>query len=186
RSTCRCYTGRRRPVPGSGRSHDAAHADVGGRGVDRLPLARSGSVAQAVVRRTEVRAALDHTPREGLDRQTRRRTACGRSLVRGRRGEPVRRPLPDVAAHVVEAEAVRRKARDRRGALVAVELEVLPGELALPGVCSWHAAREVLVPPGEGGAVQPAARGALPFGLGRELLPAPGRLRLRVLEGDVQ
>src|SRR4051812_12829469 len=54
---------RRRARPSS---RDAAKADVTGRGVDRLALPCSGAVAQAVVRRTEMRAALDHLAREAL------------------------------------------------------------------------------------------------------------------------
>ena len=53
-------------LPDSGRPHDAAEADVARRRVDRLGLAGGGAVAQAVVRRTEMRAALDHLPRDGL------------------------------------------------------------------------------------------------------------------------
>ncbi len=50
--------GRALPLP-----HDAAEADVAGRRVDRLALARGGAVAQAVVGRAEVGAALDRAAR---------------------------------------------------------------------------------------------------------------------------
>src|SRR4051812_38970737 len=49
---------------GSGVPHYAAEADVRRGGVDRLELPRSRAVAQAVVRRAQVRAALDHAPRD--------------------------------------------------------------------------------------------------------------------------
>src|SRR5262249_95578 len=42
-------------------THDAAKADVAGRSVDRLALARRRPVAQAVVGRAEMRTALHHT-----------------------------------------------------------------------------------------------------------------------------
>src|SRR4029077_16218581 len=41
-------------------SEDAAKADVAGRGVDRLALARCRPVAQAVVGRAQVRTAFHH------------------------------------------------------------------------------------------------------------------------------
>ena len=51
------------------------------------------------------------------------------------RGAPVRRPLPDVAGHVVQAVAVGRVgARRAQVPLEAVGGEVPPGERALPGV----------------------------------------------------
>src|SRR5262245_13299670 len=101
------------------------------------------------------------------------------------RDVPVGRPFPDVPGHVVEVVAVRWEASDRRRALVAVELRVLPGELALPAVRHRLAVREVLVAPGERRAVEPAARGVLPLGLGRQLLARPRRVRLGVLTRDV-
>ena len=98
---------------------------------------------------------------------------------------PVGRPFPDVADHVVEAVAVRRKRPDRRGALVAVRREVLVRERPLPGVRHLAPVRRELVAPGELGAVQPAARGELPFGLGRQLLARPGRVGLGIAVGDM-
>ena len=58
-------------------------------------------------------------------------------------------------------------ATDGRRRRVAVELEVLPGELALPRVGHRSAVREVLVTPGERRIVEAAARGVLPLGLAR-------------------
>jgi hypothetical protein len=52
------------PERARSRPDDAAKADVGGRGVDGLRLARGGPVAQAVVGRAQVRAALDHAARD--------------------------------------------------------------------------------------------------------------------------
>src|SRR5262245_60978631 len=130
---------------------DAAEAQVGHRGLDRLGLASGRPVAQAVVGRTQVRAALHDVARELLAgpanlvalvrrfdprvdaRPGRAATRMGH-LVRVARRVVVRRPLPDVAGHVEEAEAVWPKAADRRRSLVAILREVLPRELALPGV----------------------------------------------------
>src|SRR6266581_5288660 len=109
---------RRRPL-----SHDAAEADVRHAGVDHLRLARGGTVAEAVVRGAEVRAALDHLARDaelrlvrvvalGLrdDARVDGRAAAGLDDLVGAGGDvPVARPLPDVARHVVEPVAVRRE-----------------------------------------------------------------------------
>src|SRR5262245_41424124 len=39
---------------------DAAEADVRGRGIDRLCMTRRRPIAAAIIRRTQMRAALDH------------------------------------------------------------------------------------------------------------------------------
>ena len=104
-------------------------------------------------------------------------------VLRMARDVPVGRPLPDVAGHVEEAEAVRREGADRRPGAVAGLRP--PGELAVPVVRTSLAARFRLVAPDEVAAVEPAARGQLPLGLARQLLPGPGRVRLGVLVGDV-
>ena len=97
----------------------------------------------------------------------------------------VGRPLPDVAGHVVEAVPVRPEALDRRGALEAVEQGVLPGELALPGVCHQLALGRELVTPAIDLPFEPSARGVLPFRFGREVLAGPGGVGASVFEGDV-
>ena len=150
------------------------------RGVDRLALTRCRPVAQAVVRRAEVGAPLDHLALEALGR--RRHAARGH---RRRRGEGVARPLPDVPAHVVEAVAVRGERADGRRPLEAVELQVLPRELALPRVRRRLALDELLVAPREARAVEAAAGRVLPLGLRRQRLARPGRVRLGVLVRDV-
>ena len=158
------------------RAHDAAEAEVRHRRVDHLRLARGRPVAQAVVGRAQVRAALDHAARDVLaglpgvvarvrrgHARVARDAARARDLVGMPWDVPVAGPLPDVPRHVVEAVAVRREAADRGGALEAVDLQVLPGELALPGVGHRLAVREVLVAPGERGAVEAATGGELPL-----------------------
>src|SRR4051794_19406289 len=115
------------------------------RGVHGLPLAGGRPVAEAVVRRAQVRAALDHVAREpavGV-----RAAAVGR--VRGGGGVALTRPLPDVAGHVVEAVAVGRERAPRGRAAVSVDAEVLPGELPLPRVRPRPAAWELVVAPRE-------------------------------------
>src|SRR4051812_18454374 len=85
------------------RADHAAEADVAGRGVDRLALARRRPVAEAVVGRAQMRAALDHASLDAGSGGRRRRAArrAGSAEL-----EAVRRPLPHVAGHVVQAVAV--------------------------------------------------------------------------------
>src|SRR6188508_3435114 len=100
-------------------------------------------------------------------------------------GEPVARPLPDVAGDVVEPVSVGWEAADRRCSIEAIELEVLPRELALPAVRHRLALRKVVIAPGERGTLEPASRRELPFRLCRKLLARPTRVRLDILVGDM-
>ena len=187
-------SGRRR----GGRPDDAAEAEVRRGGVDRLRKARRGPVSAAVVWRAEVRAALDHPAGDenlglarivalGLARSAGiARRATGLDHLAGMtRHVPVGGPLPDVADHVQQAVAVRRERVDRRGARVAVALQVLPRELALPGVGHVLVARQELVSPRVGFFLEPAAGGKLPFGLARQRLALPRREGLGIRERDV-
>ena len=99
--------------------------------------------------------------------------------------EPVGCPLPRVADHVEHAVAVGREGIDRRGPFVPVGLQVLPGELPLPGIGPVTAVGRQLFAPGEGGAVEPAARGQFPLGFGRQRLAGPGSVGLGVCIRDV-
>src|SRR5580765_2265238 len=199
-SVAECEDARARAEPtspepgesGASAAHDAAEADVRRRRVDGVALPSGGPVAQAVVGCAEVRAALGHSTGDRLSRlelgvrHARVAGGAARALDLLRVGaEEIRRPLPDVPRHVVEAEPVRREALDRRRPLEAVELEVLPGELALPGVRHGLTAGKVFVAPGEGRSLEPAARGVLPLRFRRQLLAGPGGVRLRVLERDL-
>ena len=145
------------PIEGS---DDAAEADVSCRRVDRFTLACCRAVAKAVVGGAEVRAPLDHETRNARSGSPAERVGvqqgCRNGATHSAGLEWGRRPLPDVPAHVQEPVAVRWIRADRRRALVAVELEVLPGELALPGVCGRLTAGKVLVAPGECGAFEPS------------------------------
>ncbi len=55
----------------------------------------------------------------------------------------------------------------------------------MPGIGHGSAIRLAGVAPGKLGAVEPAARGELPLGLGRQLLAGPRRVGLGVAIGDV-
>src|SRR5882672_9564845 len=117
------------------------------RGVDRLGMARSRTIAAAIVRGAQVRAAFKHLA-WNLDIRLTRVVARGlgsaarifRNATRLRRicfmplRIPVGRPFPDISDHVVDAVAVRREGRDWRCALEAVGAEILLQEFALPGV----------------------------------------------------
>ena len=85
--------GTRRPAPRSGSRCGSVEVSTAS------PWRAAGPVAQAVVRRAQVRAALDHAPRDAL-------AGRGTGAQHGRRGavgrrERVARPLPHVAGHVV-------------------------------------------------------------------------------------
>ena len=147
-----------------------AKADVTRRGVRPTPLARRRAVAQTVVRGTKMRTALDHLARESLAALHTRRRSTARPSRRGRRFEPVGRPFPDVAGHVVDPVAVRREALDRRRTLVTVRTEVLPRKLPLPRIRHHAAAWRELLAPRERRSVEIAAGRVLPLRLGRERL----------------
>src|SRR4051794_6269685 len=93
------------------RADDATEAEMRRRGVDALRLPRGRPIAQAVIRRAEMRPTLDHVPRDVRPRPL-GRSAAGALCRSARRGEAVARPLPDVAGHVVEPVAVRPEAAD--------------------------------------------------------------------------
>src|SRR5215212_6917860 len=176
-----------------GSSLDAPKADMARGSIDRLRVARSRPVAAAVVRRAEMRAALDHLS-GNLDVRQRGVVAVVlpsaawifgdaarfRRVGLVLRRIPVRRPFPDVADHVVDAVAVRRERRHRRSALEAVLTEVLVREFALPDVGHVTAAGREFVAPGKFGTVKPAARRVFPLCLRRQVLVGPLRVGERV------
>src|SRR5262249_59017947 len=96
---------------------------------------------------------------------------------------PVRGPLPDVARHVVEPEAVGREGAD--GLPAAGARLAAPGEVAVPVVGQPLPARLGGLAPDVRGALDAAAGRSLPLGLGRERPARPGRERLGVLQRDV-
>src|SRR5262245_31533264 len=108
---------------------DAAEAKVAGRRIDRLRETRGRPVSPAVVRRAQMRSALDHFSRDA-NAWVARIVACflvaasgvlGNAaglvrFVRMLRRIPVRGPLPDVAGDIDEAVPVRGVRPDGRGA----------------------------------------------------------------------
>src|SRR6516162_2747157 len=167
-------------------ANNTTEADMARRGVDRLRMSRRRTVTAAVVRRTQMRAALQHLARNldfGLAGVVARvlrpapRVQWDAAVLLGiclvSRRVPVAGPFPHIADHVVDAVTVWRECRDRRGALVPVELQVLARKGALPGVCHRLAAGREFIAPGELLTVEPAARGKFPFRLGRQVLARP-------------
>src|SRR5882757_3423165 len=98
---------------------------------------------------------------------------------------PVAGPFPDVANHVVNAVAVRRKRGNRRRALEAVVVQILSGKFALPCVGLVLAAGHEFLAPGILRAVQPATRSELPFCFGRQIFANPTRVSDRIRERHV-
>ena len=173
--------------------HDAPEADVTGRGVDRLREPRGRPVAPAVVRRAQVRSALEHLAGDSYLRLARivavlqprpariRRDAARLDRIRGCLGViPVRRPLPHVADHVVEPVAVGRECARPATSVRSRPAQVLPRKLALPRVGHLALVAEELVAPRIRGAVQSAARGELPLRLRRQRLAFPAGERLGI------
>src|SRR5262249_35091303 len=143
-------------------ANDTTETDVGRGRIDRLRVARGRAIPAAVVRRAEMRTALQNLARNPdvrlagvVARGFRPAARVLRNAARLRRvgfvpGRiPIRGPFPHVADHIVEAVAVRRKGGDRRRALEPVEREVLVREIALPGVRHLPAAWGESVAPGE-------------------------------------
>ena len=123
-------------VSGRG-SHDAAEAEKAGRGVGGLGLACCGAVLQAVGRCTQVRGGPDHQPIM---------PPVGNNAPQHGRpsGAPHAKDAEGWSADVEQAVSVRWERRDGRGAIEAVEHEVLVRETA--GVL--HEAPEPSVGPG--------------------------------------
>src|SRR5829696_9569878 len=101
------------------------------------------------------------------------------------RGEPVRRPLPDVPGYVEEPEAVRWERADGRRTHETVALEVLPGKLALPRVRHRATVRLGVVTPRVDRPGQSSSRRVFPLRLRRQLLVRPASVGLRVLVRDM-
>src|SRR4051794_38539970 len=96
-------------------------------------------------------------------------------------GEPVGRPLPDIADHVEQAVAVGGKGANWGGSRVAVERQVLMREGSLPGVGHVASIGRQFIAPGKLGAVETAARSIFPFGFRRQRLTRPGGVSLGIL-----
>ena len=125
----------------------AAKPEMAGRSIDGLRMSCRRPVATAIIRRAQMRAAFQNFPRNadvgltwiktGALRPATRilgDAACLRRIGFVLLRPPVGCPFPDIADHVVDAIAVRRKRRHRRGALVAIRVQVLCWKFALPGI----------------------------------------------------
>src|SRR5688572_1412086 len=149
--------------PGGCRFPDSAEADVGAAAVDRPFAPAADEVSGAVLVGTQKRSAALHAlGHAGLGRVVTVRRALGIDRLLRQRGVvirpvPVRTPLPDVASHVVEREAVRGKGVDGRRSAEPVGNGVRDREGALPDVRGGAAARPQLVAPGIAIAIEPAA-----------------------------
>src|SRR5262245_934310 len=97
---------------------------------------------------------------------------------------PVARPLPHIADHVEEPVAVRGKAAYRCGACIAVLFGVVDRENALPGIGDGLAVLVVGLAPILA-IIFAAARGEFPLCLGRQIVPKPTCVSLRIFVGDV-
>ena len=95
-------------------------------------------------------------------------------------GPPIGGPFPNVADHVVDAIAIRRKRRHRRGAIETVIAQIFVRKISLPGVGYVPTTGPEFVAPGKLGTVEPTARGVFPFGFGWQLLAHPFSVSQRI------
>ena len=169
-------------------SNDTSETQVACRRVQVFRMTSRWAVAAAVIRCAQMRAAFDDFARDFALRLQRvvasflvSAARVYRNAARLRRiglvlvGPPISGPLPDVADHVVNAIAVRRKAGTG-------EVRSKPSshdfraESSLPGIGHMPAAGSEFVAPGEFGAVNAATGGEFLFGFGRQLLACPPRV----------
>src|SRR5262249_55762148 len=148
--------------PSTSPSNDAPESQMGCGRVHVFRMASRRPVAAAVIRGAQMRAAFyDFAGNLG-----RRQTGIvavlltptawifwnATGLLRVRRvlaGPPICGPFPDIADHVVDAVAVRRKRRHRRGTVEAILAFIFVREISLPGICHVLAAGRKRVAPGE-------------------------------------
>jgi hypothetical protein len=134
-------------------SFDAPKAHMIGGRIDCLRMARSRAVAAAIVRRAQMRAAFENlawNPDVGLAGVVARGLGTVARIFRDAAGlrrvglvpcrPPSRGPFPDIADHVAQTVAVRRKRRRRRCTLIAVERQILACGMRLAR-CSPSACR---------------------------------------------
>ena len=174
--------------------HDAAKSEMTGRGIDRLGVPRRRPVTAAIVRRAQMRAALDHLARDFDVGLTRDRNCLPRRPPRGFSGmqhafgasascfgayqsdvHSQTLPIMSWTPKPFGGNAVTGEVRSKPSGI-----QILRRKLALPGVGHVLATGREFVAPGEFGAVEAAARGELPFGLGRQVLAGPSRIGQRI------
>src|SRR4051812_3680603 len=113
---------------------ESSKADMRRRQIRFLLFTRRGAIAHTVIARAEERAALDDHRRvvPARGRRDRRGIAVRMRLMRA--AVDVLGPLPCIADHVVQLEAVRRVAADGRETHMPVVVRIEHGEYALPVV----------------------------------------------------
>ena len=172
---------------------------MAGGGVDGLREARRRTIAPAIVRRAEVRAALQHLARNpdlrlarvvALLLRRRRADSCGmqHALVSRRPGCAGGTSRSSIPRRCRSCRTARsRSAGTRRPATCLRSRRARSSATgSRPARCSPCGDRRAeLVAPGVRGAVEPAARGELPLGFGRQLLAGPSRIGFGVAVGDV-
>ena len=145
--------------------------------------ARPGDTARSSCGNTE-RTPLDDTHRD-VGRRRIAPSRCRSDGIRRATGTvgnpvpwliPVRGPLPDIARHVVQTEAVGWK-RAHFGGAGIIRFEIPDREFSLPDVGHRTAFGCQLVSPDVNRAVQPPSCRDLPLGLGGERLACPLRGR---------
>lgn len=94
-------------------------------------------------------------------------------------------PLPDIAAHLVKAVAIRRVGADWRRAQETVLQRNAMRKLALPDVAGPGIARTDLVAPGVKGSFKAAAGGSFPLQLRRQACARPLRKCYCIAERDM-
>ena len=112
------------------------------------------------------------------------RTVAGRARCHADAG--VRTEDRPAQAPSLEPQGKRSRIPAFPGPANSSMVEILPGELALPGVGHQASARCELVAPDEPRPLETAARGELPLGLGRQLCAGPARVGRGVLVRDVR
>src|SRR5262249_49258551 len=152
--------------------------DVASGCVDRMSIPSGRAIAPAIVRRTEMRPALQHFARNFDFRLPGIVTvlfAASMGIMRSATGVrsgamrmhiPICSPLPYVADHVQKSISIGRENAHRRGALKTIAGKVLPGEFALPCIGHMPAIREQGITPCEFGSIKPPAGREFPFRFG--------------------
>ncbi len=135
------------------RALDAPEPDVTGRGVDRLRMTSSRTIAPTVIRSAKMGSSLEdlardadrrlpHVEASGLrpSSRVRRNAACLGNLIDVTRAVPIQGPLPDIADHVVDAVAIWRKCVHRGRSIESVGRQVTLGKSPCQVFAMWRPA----------------------------------------------
>ena len=180
-------------------SPDAPEADVAHAGVDHLRAPGGRPVAQAVGVGAQVRAALDHLaadPELRLGRVVARLEVAAPRVLRRAAGDPASsgcRLVHQSSVHSQTLPAMSKSPNPLAGKLPTGAVRRKPLSPVLRhGKSGPSQVLAMILPPGRASSpqvnarpVEAAARGVLPLGLGGQGGAGPGRVRERVLVGDV-